>query len=151
MRAFIGQFDRVSSEIFLLGAATGVVWLVAVDLGVLVAALAIVIGSVALIIHHRWIEIGLLMVGIGLVAQVGYWIFGEPPEPPLVFDPISGWYVPLATEVFAPGMAGLLLIGGAIFTLVIGIWEMREGRRRERLDRRHRERRARQIADLPEG
>jgi hypothetical protein len=151
MRAFIGQFDRVSSEIFLLGAAIGVVWLVALDLGVLLAALAIVIGSVALIIHHRWIEIGLLMVGIGLVARVGYWIFGEPPEQPLVFDPISGWYVPLATEVFAPGMAGLLLFGGAIFTLVIGIWEMREGRRRERLDRRHRERRARQIADLPEG
>jgi hypothetical protein len=136
---------------FLLGATIGVVWLVALDLGVLLVGLALLIGSVTLIIHHRWIEIGLLMVGIGLVVQLGYWILGTPPEPPLVFDPIGGWYVPLATEVFAPGMAGLLLIGGAVFTLVIGASEMREGRRRERLDRRHRERRARQIADSPEG
>jgi Na+/phosphate symporter len=151
MRAFIGQLDRVSAAMFLLGATIGVVWLVALDLGVLLVGLALLIGSVTLIIHHRWIEIGLLMVGIGLVVQLGYWILGTPPEPPLVFDPIGGWYVPLATEVFAPGMAGLLLIGGAVFTVVIGAWEMREGRRRERLDRRHRERRARQIADSPEG
>lgn len=146
MRAFIGQFDRVSLGIFLLGAAIGVVWLVALDLGVLLVALVLLIGSVALIIQHRWIEIGLLMVGIGLVVQVGYWVFGEPPEPPLVFDPNGGWYVPIAAEVYAPGMAGLLLFGGVVFTAVIGAWEMWEGRRRERLEERHRRRRARQTA-----
>lgn len=150
MRAFIGQFDRVSLGVLLLGAAIGVVWLVALDLGVLLVGLALLIGSVTLIIHHRWIEIGLLMLGIGLVVQAGYWVFGEPPEPPLVFDPDGGWYMPLATEVYAPGMAGLLLVGGAIFTVVIGVWEVREGQRRKRLDRRHRERRAREIGDLPE-
>jgi len=68
----------------------------------------------------------------------------------VVFDPNGDWYVPLATEVYAPGMAGLLLVGGTIFTVVIGVWEMREGRRRERLDRRHRVRRAREVADQPE-
>ena len=146
MRAFIGQFDRVSLGIFLLGAAIGIVWLIALDLGVLLVALVLLIGSVALIIQHRWIEIGLLMVGIGLVVQVGYWVFGEPPEPPLVFDPNGGWYVPIAAEVYAPGMAGLLLFGGVVFTAVIGAWEMWEGRRRERLEERHRRRRARQIA-----
>jgi len=146
MRAFIGQFDRVSLGIFLLGAVIGAVWLVALDLGMLLVALVLVIGSVALIIKHRWIEIGLLMVGIGLVVQVGYWIFGVPPEPPPVFDPNGGWYVPLAAEVYAPGMAGLLLFGGLIFTAVIAVWEIWEGRRRERLDERHRRRRARQIA-----
>ena len=146
MRAFIGQFDRVSLGIFLLGAAIGVVWLVALDLGVLLVGLFLVIGSIALIIQHRWIEIGLLMVGIGLVVQVGYWAFGEPPEPPLVFDPNGGWYVPIAAEVYAPGMAGLLLFGGVTFTAVIAAWDMWEGRRRERLEERHRRRRARQIA-----
>lgn len=146
MRAFIGQFDRVSVGIFLLGAAIGVVWLVALDLGLLLVALALLIGSVTLIIHHRWIEIGLLMSGIGLVVMVGYWAFGEPPEPPLVFDPNAGWYVPIAAEVYAPGMAGLLLFGGLIFTAVIAAWEIWEGRRRQRLDERHRRRRARQIA-----
>jgi Na+/phosphate symporter len=146
MRAFIGQFDRVSLGIFLLGAAIGVVWLVALDLGVLLVALVLVIGSVALIIQHRWIEIGLLMVGIGLVVQVGYWTFGQPPEPVPVFDPNGGWYVPIAAEVYAPGMAGLLLFGGLIFTAVIATWDLWEGRRRERLEERHRRRRARQIS-----
>jgi hypothetical protein len=146
MRAFIGQFDRVSLGIFLLGAAIGAVWLVALDLGMLLVALALLIGSVALIIQHRWIEIGLLMLGIGLVVQVGYGVFGEPPEPPPVFDPNGGWYVPIAAEVYAPGMAGLLLFGGLIFTAMIAIWELWEGRRRERLEERHRRRRARQIA-----
>ena len=145
MRAFIGQFDRVSLGIFLLGAAIGAVCLVALDLGMLLVALALAIGSVALIIQHRWIEIGLLMVGIGLVVQVGYWIFGAPPEPPIVYDPDGMPFV--AAEVFAPGMAGLLLFGGLIFTAVIAAWELWEGRRRERLDRRHQERRARQIAN----
>jgi len=145
MRAFIGQFDRVSLGIFLLGAAIGVVWLVALDLGVLLVGLVLVIGSISLIVQHRWIEIGLLMVGIGLVVQVGYWIFGEPPEPPLVFDPNGGWYVPIAAEVYAPGMAGLLLFGGVTFTSVIAAWDMWEGRRRERLEERHRRGRARQI------
>ena len=150
MRAFIGQFDRTSLGIFALGSAIGVAWLVALDLGIVLAGLAILIGSIALIIQHRWIEIGLLLVGIGLVVQVGYWIFGLPPEPPRVFDPEAGWYLPVSAEVFAPGMAGLLLVGGLVFTIVIGGWEMAEGRRRERLDRRHRQRRARQIADSPE-
>jgi len=146
MRAFIGQFDRVSLGIFLLGAAIGAVWLVALDLGVLLVGLVLVIGSVALIIQHRWIEIGLLMLGIGLVVQVGYWVFGEPPEPPLVFDPNGGWYVPIAAEVYAPGMAGLLLFSGLLFTAVIAAWDLWEGRRRERLEERHRRRRARQIS-----
>ena len=144
MRAFIGEFDRVSLGIFLLGAAIGVVWLVAVDLGVLLVALALVIGSVALIVQHRWIEIGLLMVGIGLVVQVGYWVFGVPPEPPIVYGPDGLPF--LAAETYAPGAAGLLLFGGLIFTAVIAAWELWEGRRRQRLDERHRRRRARQIA-----
>jgi hypothetical protein len=71
MRAFIGQFDRVSLGVFLLGAAIGAIWLVALDLGVLLMAIAVLVGSVVLVIHHRWIEIGLLMIGIGLVVQLG--------------------------------------------------------------------------------
>jgi len=46
MRAFIGQFDRISLGIFLLGAAIGVVWLVALDLGVLLAGLALLVALV---------------------------------------------------------------------------------------------------------
>ena len=111
MRAFIGQFDRASLGVFLLGAAIGAVWLVALDFGVLLAALAILIGSVALIIHHRWIEIGLLMFGIGLVVRSGIGCLESPGAAPRVRSN-GGWYVPIAAEVFAPGTAGLLLFGG---------------------------------------
>jgi hypothetical protein len=33
MRAFLGQFDRVSGAVFALGATIGAIWLVALDLG----------------------------------------------------------------------------------------------------------------------
>ena len=119
MRAFIGQFDRVSLGISLLGGGIGAVWLLAMDLGIALAAFTVLIGSVALIIHHRWIEIGLLMIGIGVVVVVGYWIFGAPPAPPLIVDPVTG-AIPVPTEVIAPGMAGLILIGGIGLAVVVG-------------------------------
>ena len=152
MRAFVGQLDQISLGVFGLGAAIGAVWLVALHLGISVAGLTLLVGSVALIIHHRWIEIALLMIGIGLVVQIGYWIFGVPPEPPIVFSPDGS--VPDATvhaEVFAPGMAALILIGGVILGAVVATWDLWEGRRRQRLDERHRRRRAQQLADSQEG
>jgi hypothetical protein len=153
MRAFLGQFDRVSLGVFLVGAAIGAVWLVALDLGIVLAAIFLLVGSVALIIHHRWIEIALLMVGIGLVVQVGYWIFGAPPEPPIVIDPDGlDWYgAPIVAEVFAPGMSGLILAGGVILGIVVGGWDLSDGRRRERLEKRRRQRRADQMAGSGEG
>jgi hypothetical protein len=148
MRAFVGQFDRVLLGAFGLGAAIGAVWLVALDLGVALAGVALLIGTVALIIHHRWIEIGLLMIGIGLVIQVGYWMFGAPPAPPVVLDPaVPDGLLAIPAEAFARGMAGLILIGGVLVAVIVGTWDVLEGRRRERLDERHRRRRARQLKD----
>ena len=148
MRAFIGQFDRISLGVMLLGAGIGAVWLVALDLGMALAGVTLLVGSVVLIVQHRWIEIGLLMIGIGLVVVIGYAVFGPPPEPPIVFDPRNPpASLPIVGEVFAPGLAWLILIGGAILTVAIGAWDMWEGLRRERLEERHRRRRARQIAD----
>ena len=148
MRAFVGQFDQVSLGMVGLGAAIGGIWLVALDLGVVLAAITLVVGSVTLIVRHRWIEIGLLMIGIGLVVVIGYALVGPPPEPPIVLDPLGPpASVPVVAEVFAPGMAGLILLGGVILTVAIGAWDMWEGLRRERLEERHRLRRARQIAD----
>ena len=148
MRAFIGQFDRVSLGIVLLSAGIGAVWLIALDLGIALAGITLLVGSVLLIVHHRWIEIGLLMIGIGLVVVSGYALLGPPPEPAAVIDPLNA-PVPgtIVAESFAPGMAGLLLIGGVAFTLVIAAWDLWEGLRRGRLEARHRRRRARQIAD----
>ena len=153
MRAFLGQFDRVSLGVFLLGTAIGAVWLVALDLGIVLAGLSLLVGSVALIIHHRWIEIALLMIGIGLVVQVGYGIFGVPPEPPVVIDPdvLGGYGAPVLGEVFAPGMAGLILVGGVLLGVIVSASDLWEGRRRERLEERHNRRRASQVADSGKG
>lgn len=147
MRAFIGEFDRVSLLLFVLGAAIGVTWLISLDLGVAAAWITVVIGSIALIIHHRWIEIGLLMVGIGLVVQLGYWAFGSPPPPPIVLGPEGLPPGTISVERFAPGMAGLFLIGGAILTAAVGALDISDARRRHRLEGRRRLRRARQISD----
>lgn len=146
MRAFIGEFDRLSLGVSVLGAAIGAVWLLAMELGILLASITILIACIVLIIRHRWIEIGMLMIAIGLVVVVGYWIFGAPLVPPQVVDPITGG-APVPTEAFAPGMAGLILIGGLGLTAVVATWDLWEGRRRERLDRRHRGRRERQAAN----
>ncbi|MDQ4035258.1 MAG: hypothetical protein M3153_04940 [Chloroflexota bacterium] len=147
MRAFIGQFDRLSLGVSVLGAAIGAVWLLAMELGMLLTSITILIACIVLIIRHRWIEIGLLMIAIGLVVVVGYWIFGAPPRPRTVVDPVAEGG-PVPTEAFAPGMAGLILMGGLALTAVVAAWDLWEGRRRERLDRRHRGRRERQVADL---
>jgi hypothetical protein len=148
VRAFIGQFDQVSLGVFGLGLAIGATWLVLLDLGIILAAVALVVGSVVLVTRHRWIEIALLMVGIGLVTNVGYGIFGPPQVPPMAIDPSlppPSWGVPIPSEVVAPGMAGLLLAGGLLLTVVIGIWDLAEARRRERLQASHEIRRAKRL------
>ena len=111
MRAFFGEFDRLSLGVLLIGASIGAVWLVAMNLGMLLATIAITVGCVTLIIRHRWIEIGLLMIAIGLVVVVGYGIIGSPPVRPPSVDPVTGGTT-VPPEVFGPGMAGLILIGG---------------------------------------
>ncbi len=134
MRAFVGQFDRVSLGIIGFGVALGLIWLAAVDLGVALAGLVLIVASVALIVHHRWIEVALLMIAIGLTVQVGYGILGVP-DVPSVTDNL------IPTEAYAPGVAILLWAGGLLLGAVIGAWDMWEARRRERLDARHRRRR----------
>ncbi|MEO5986761.1 MAG: hypothetical protein ABIW50_08325 [Candidatus Limnocylindria bacterium] len=140
MRAFVGQFDRVSLGIVGLGVALGLIWLVAVDLGVALAGLVLGVAAVALIIHHRWIEIAMLMIAVGVTVQVGYAILGVPNIPPATDD----FVVP--TEAYAPGIATLLWAGGLLLGAVIAAWDLWEARRRQRLDARHRRRRTGTIA-----
>ncbi len=137
MRAFIGQFDQVSLAIVAVGFALGVVWLAAVDLGVGLAGLVVVVAAIALVIHHRWIEIALLMIAIGVTVQLGYGLVGAPEVPASSSDGV------IPTEAFAPGIATMLWVGGLGLAIAVGAWDMWEARRRERLDRRHRSRRER--------
>ncbi len=139
MRAFVGQFDRVSLGVVGLGVALGVIWLAAVDLGVALAGLVVIVAAISLIIHHRWVEIALLMIAVGVTVQVGYGIFGVPAVPQ-----VTGGFVP--TEAYAPGLATLLWAAGLMLGAVVGAWDMWEARRRERLEARHRRRRSEIIA-----
>lgn len=139
MRAFIGQFDRVSLAIAALGIGVGIIWLVAVDLGVALAGVVLAVGAIALIAHHRWIEIAILMVSLGATVDIGYRLLG-PPVPPR--EP-EGFVPP--TEVYAPGLAPMLWVGGGLLGIVVGVWDVREGRRRERLEARHRRRRGMSV------
>lgn len=139
MRAFVGQFDRVSLRVIGLGVALGLIWLAAVDLGVALAGLVVIVAAISLIIHHRWIEIALLMIAIGITVQIGYGILGVPDVPQVTSD-----FVP--TEAYAPGIATLLWAGGLLLGAIVGAWDLWEARRRERLEARHRRRRSETTA-----
>lgn len=147
MRAFIGNFDHVSLAVVGLGGLIGAVWLVALDLGLILAAVTLLIGTIVLITRHRWIEIGLLMTAIGLVTVAGYSLLGDPEPPPIVRTPgLPSAYEAIPVETFAPGMAWLLLVGGLALIVVIGAWDLSNARRRLRLEARHEARRARRAA-----
>ena len=141
MRAFLGEFDRVTLGVVAAGFAIGVVWVALLDLGVVIAFATLLVGSIVLISRRRWIEIGLLLVAIGATVQLGYAVFGAPPPPP------PGSAGPEDLEFVAPGVAGLLTYGGVAMVVIVGAWDLWEGLRRERLDREHRRRRSRQMTE----
>jgi hypothetical protein len=135
MRAFLGEFDRVTLGVILAGIAIGAIWVALLDLGVVIAFIVLLIASIVLISRRRWIEIGLMLVAIGATAQLGYALFGAPAIPP------PGTSGPEDLEIVAPGVAGLIMYGGIAMVLFVGAWDLWEGLRRERLDRAHRRRR----------
>jgi hypothetical protein len=135
MRAFLGEFDRVTLGVTVAGIAIGAVWVALLDLGVVIAFAVLLVASIALITRRRWIEIGLMLVAIGATVQLGYALLGVPPLPP------PGTGGPEDLEIVAPGVAGLLMYGGIVMVFIVGAWDLWEGLRRERLDREHRRRR----------
>jgi hypothetical protein len=141
MRAFLGEFDRVTLGVAAAGVAIGTIWMALLDLGVVIAFATLLVGSIVLITRRRWIEIGLMLVAIGTTVQLGYALFGAPPPPS------PGTAGPEDLELVAPGVAGLLTYGGIAMVVVVGAWDLWEGLRRERLDREHRRRRSRQMTE----
>ena len=141
MRAFLGQFDGVTWAATATGLVTGVTWLVSLPVGLGLSGVVAPIGAILLVLRHRWLEVGLLATGIGLVPSLAYRWFGAPViEPPFRED-----LVPL--ELIAPSVAYLFVVIGLLTTFVVGIFELRDGRRRERQEARHDERRRRRMSD----
>jgi hypothetical protein len=143
VRALIGRFDGVTWAATATGLVTGLTWLVSLPVGLGLSGVVAPIGAILLVLQRRWLEVGLLATGIGLVPSLAYRWFGAPViEPPLRED-----LVPL--ELIAPSAAYLFLVIGLLTTFVVGIFELREGRRRERQEARHGERRRRRSGGSP--
>jgi hypothetical protein len=141
VRALLGQFDGVTWAAAATGLVTGLTWLVSLPVGLGLTGVLAPIGAILLVLRLRWLEVGLLATGIGLVPSLAYRWFGPPAiEPPLRED-----LVPL--ELIAPSAAYLLVVIGLLTTFVVGIFELREGRRRERQEASHDERRRMRISD----
>ena len=140
MRGLFAQFDGVTWAATGTGLVTGLTWLVSLPVGLGLSGFVAPIGAILLVLRRRWLEVGLLATGIGLVPSLAYRWFGPPPiELPLRED-----LVPL--ELIAPSAAYLFLVIGLLTTFVIGIFELRDRRRRERQAARHDERRRRRLS-----
>ncbi|MGH2444795.1 MAG: hypothetical protein ACRDGD_01955 [Candidatus Limnocylindria bacterium] len=140
MRAFAGQLDRFTLAVVIGGMAIGLLWLVSVVAGLIVAGLVVVVACVVFVTRHRWLEIGLLMVVIGLVPAIAYRLFGAPPSQPIGTLPV---------ELAASTAAEMLVIIGVVVLLVMGVLEVTTARHRERQAAIHDERKRRRLEDTP--
>jgi hypothetical protein len=136
----IGQLDGVTWAATATGLVTGLTWLVSLPVGLGLSGIVAPIGAILLMLRQRWLEVGLLATGIGLVPSLAYRGFGAP----IIELPLREDLVPL--ELIAPGAAYLFVVVGLLTTFVVGIFELRGGRRRERQAARHDERRRRRIS-----
>lgn len=144
MRAFAGQLDRVTLWVLLGGLALGALWLVSLRLGIIASGFVAIIAPILLIVGHRWLEIGLLLVATGLVPSVTYQLFGGPPARPLLDD---GTTIPV--ENYAHASANVLVFLGIAVLLVTVVLDLLAARRRERLARLHDARRQARLGDRP--
>jgi hypothetical protein len=128
MRAFLATLDRITMVAVVAGAAIGTLWLVNLPLGLAVTGIAAPLGVVLLVLRTRWLEAGAYVAGVGLVPSLAYRIGGPPPLP----TPLPEDVAPI--ELMAPGAAYLFFVVGTIVIVVAIIFELRNGRRRERLD-----------------
>jgi hypothetical protein len=135
MQAFLGQLDRVTLAAGVVGALTGLLWIVNLPFGLAMTGLVAAIGTMLLVLNRRWLEVGVLLAAIGIVPSFAYRLSGPPPlpDPP----PLTG----TPAEVLAPGGAYFFLVAGIATIVVAGYFELRHGTRRERLAAERAERR----------
>lgn len=141
MRAFMGELDRTSLIVLVVGLAVGAAWIVSLPAGLILTGVALPIGAIILVIGRRWLEVGLLLAAVGVVPSVAYRVFGPPPLP----VPMPEAFTP--PETLAPGGASFLLLVGMIVVVVAASGEMRHGRRRQRQEREHARRKGQRLGD----
>lgn len=135
MRAFLGELDRVTLLVLVIGLVAGGLWLVSLPLGIIVSAVLAPVGAIVLLVARRWLEIGVLSAAIGLVPTVAYRVVGPPSLP----VPLPRDITP--PEIIAPGAAYLFLVAGMLLIAATAFFGVRHGRRRDHQGREHAARR----------
>lgn len=131
LRAALGQLDRSSLTIGLLGAAVGALWALVLPLGMAATGVILPLATVLLAIRVRWFDIGLLMFANGLVPSIYYALFGWPAVPPAPVR-VPGVSPTIPIEYLAPGAAIAFLIAGTAICLVVAFLEFSDLLRRQR-------------------
>jgi hypothetical protein len=125
MRTLLAELGGTTWAAVAVGLLVGALWLVSLPAALALSGLVAPIGAILLVTRRRWLDIGLLIAGIGIVPLVAYRLFGAPiVEPPFREDAVP-------VELLAPGTAYVLFVIGAAVLLVAGTFELRNARRRE--------------------
>jgi hypothetical protein len=114
MRSLLARLDRLSWIVIGVGVVVGLLWVLVLPLGIALSGIAGLFSLIVLGFRRRWLEIGLLLVAIGLVPLLAYRWFGAPLVDGLGPDELS-------MELMAPGAAYVFFVIGLAITLAAGL------------------------------
>ena len=125
MRSLLRGFDRLTGTVVGIGLAVGLAWVLLLPLGIALSGVVAVLGTVLLAFRRRWLEIGLLLLSMGLVPLLAYRWFGAP-----VVATVSGDR--LSMELMAPGAAYVFFVIGLGVAITAGWLARGRGRPEDR-------------------
>lgn len=114
MRSLLARLDRLSWIVIGAGLVVGVLWVLVLPLGIALSGIAGLFSLIVLGFRGRWLEIGLLLVAIGVMPLLFYRWFGAPLVDGLGPDELS-------MELMAPGAAYVFFVIGLAITLAAGL------------------------------
>lgn len=115
MRSLLARLDRLSWITIGIGLFVGLVWVLVLPLGIALSGIVGLFSLIVLGFRQRWLEIGLLLVAIGVVPLLAYRWFGAP-----VVDTLGA--NELSMELMAPGAAYVFFVIGLAIMIVAGLW-----------------------------
>lgn len=114
MSSLLARLDRLSWVAIGSGLAVGLVWVLVLPVGIALSGIVGLFSLIVLGMRGRWLEIGLLLAGIGVVPLLAYRWFGAPLVDSLGEDELS-------MELMAPGAAYVFLVTGLAIAIVAGL------------------------------
>ncbi|HJP71419.1 MAG TPA: hypothetical protein VJ975_06845 [Candidatus Limnocylindria bacterium] len=114
MRSLLARLDRLSWIAIGAGLFVGLAWVLVLPLGIALSGIVGLFSLIVLGIRGRWLEVGLLLTGIGLVPLLAYRWFGAPPVDSLGENELS-------MELMAPGAAYVFFVLGLAVTVISGL------------------------------